>query len=54
MVGILGMHAGLLLFGWIYTVFSTVMLITVGLLLRAQLASGRSRQTAPLHQLASA
>jgi hypothetical protein len=34
--GILAMHAGLLLFGWIYTVFSAVILVTVGLLLRAQ------------------
>lgn len=49
MTGILAMHAGLLLFGWIYTVFSAVMLVTVGLLLRAQLRSDR----APTGQAAS-
>jgi hypothetical protein len=54
MVGILAMHAGLLLFGWIYTVFSAVMLVTVGLLLRAQLRSGRTSRTPPTHQLARA
>jgi len=41
MAGILAMHAGLLMFGWIYTVFSAVMLVTVGLLLRAQLRVDR-------------
>jgi uncharacterized membrane protein len=36
MLGILGMQAGLLLFGWLITVPAAVMLIAVGLLLRAQ------------------
>jgi hypothetical protein len=36
MVGILGMQAGLLLFGWVITVGAVLMLIAVGLLLRAQ------------------
>jgi hypothetical protein len=54
MVGILAMHAALLLFGWIYTVLSAVMLVAVGLLLRAQLRSHRSPEPAPSHQLAPA
>jgi hypothetical protein len=36
MIGILGMQAGLLLFGWVITVSAAVMLIAVGLLFRAQ------------------
>jgi len=36
MIGILGMHAGLLLFGWVITAVAVIMLIAVGLLLRAQ------------------
>ena len=36
MVGILGMQAGLLLFGWVITVLAAVMLVAVGLLFRAQ------------------
>jgi hypothetical protein len=36
MIGILGMQAGLLLFGWVITGSAAVMLIAVGLLLRAQ------------------
>ena len=47
MAGILAMHAGLLMFGWIYTVFSAVMLVTVGLLLRAQLLA--DRHASPAH-----
>jgi hypothetical protein len=47
MAGILGMQAGLLLFGWVLTGFATVMLVAVGLLLRAQVhhdrAAGRER-----------
>ena len=35
MFGIRGMQAGLLLFGWLITVPAAVMLIAVGLLLRA-------------------
>ena len=42
MAGILAMHACLLLFGWVYTVLSTVMLVAVGLLLRAQLRADRA------------
>lgn len=36
MIGILGMQAGLLLFGWVLTVLAAVMIIAVALLLRAQ------------------
>jgi uncharacterized membrane protein len=36
MLGILGMQAGLLLFGWVTSVSAAVMLVAVGLLLRAQ------------------
>jgi hypothetical protein len=46
MAAIVGMHAGLLLFGWVYTAFSGVMLVTVGLLLRAQV---RADRRVPLH-----
>ena len=41
--GILGMQACLLLFGWVLTAFATVMLVAVGLLLRAQLRHDRGR-----------
>ena len=41
MLGILGMQACLLLFGWITTAFAIVMLVAVGLLLRAQLQHDR-------------
>jgi hypothetical protein len=41
LLGILGMQACLLLFGWVLTGFATVMLIAVGLLLRAQLRHDR-------------
>ena len=43
MLGILGMQACLLLFGWVLTAFATAMLIAVGLLLRAQLHHDRGR-----------
>jgi len=43
MVGILGMQACLLLFGWVITMFAAVMLVAVGLLLRAQLRHDRGR-----------
>jgi hypothetical protein len=43
MAGILGMQACLLLFGWVITAFATVMLVAVGLLLRAQLRHDRGR-----------
>jgi hypothetical protein len=43
MLGILGMQACLLLFGWVLTAFGTVMLPAVGLLLRAQLRHDRGR-----------
>jgi hypothetical protein len=36
MIGILGMQAGLLLFGWVITVSAAVILIAVGFLLGAQ------------------
>jgi hypothetical protein len=36
MIGIVGMQAGLLLFGWVITVSAVIMLVRVGLLLRAQ------------------
>ncbi|HET6533915.1 MAG TPA: hypothetical protein VFH03_25300 [Actinoplanes sp.] len=42
MAGILGMQAGLLLFGWVLTGFATVMLVAVGLLLRAQVHHDRA------------
>jgi hypothetical protein len=47
MVGILGMQACLLLFGWVITGFATVMLVAVGLLLRAQLRQDRGPATGP-------
>ena len=43
MLGILGMQACLLLFGWLLTAFGAVMLVAVGLLLRAQLHHDRGR-----------
>jgi hypothetical protein len=52
MVGILGMQACLLLFGWLTTVPATVMLVAVGLLLRAQLRSDRTPEAPRLAQLA--
>jgi hypothetical protein len=45
---------GLLLFGWIYTVFSAVMLVTVGLLLRAQLRADRAAPPASTGRLVTA
>jgi hypothetical protein len=45
MVGILGMQACLLLFGWMIAAFATVMLVAVGLLLRAQLRHECGRAT---------
>jgi hypothetical protein len=36
MLGILGMQAGLLLFGWVISMLAAVMLVAIGLLLRAQ------------------
>ena len=42
LLGILGMQACLLLFGWVLTGFATVMLIAAGLLLRAQLRQDRA------------
>jgi uncharacterized membrane protein len=36
LVGVIGMHIGLLLFGWITTVWALVMLATFGLLLHAE------------------
>lgn len=36
LVGAIGMHLGLLLFGWIMTIWACVMLVAFGLLLRAQ------------------
>jgi hypothetical protein len=47
MAGILGMQACLLLFGWILTAFGIVMLVAVGLLLRAQLRHDRGRTAGP-------
>jgi hypothetical protein len=41
MLGIFGMQACLLLFGWVITAFATVMLVAVGLLLWAQLHHDR-------------
>jgi hypothetical protein len=46
MVGILGMQACLVPFGWVITGFATVMLVAVGLLLRAQLRHDRDPQPA--------
>jgi hypothetical protein len=54
MTGILAMHTGLLLFGWIYSVFSTVLLVTVGLLLRAQLRADRAAPVARSRPLVTA
>lgn len=52
MAGILAMQGCLLLFGWVLTIFATVMLVAVGLLLRAQWRSDRvcdlSRSTVAL------
>ncbi|HLL65005.1 MAG TPA: hypothetical protein VK453_04560 [Micromonosporaceae bacterium] len=36
LVGAIGMHLGLLMFGWIMTIWASVMLVAFGLLLRAQ------------------
>jgi hypothetical protein len=47
MVGILAMQACLLLFGWVCTVLGAIMLVTVGLLLRAQMRDDRMAQTPP-------
>jgi hypothetical protein len=44
MVGILGMQACLLLFGWFLTVSGIFMLVAVGLLLRAQVQHDRTEQ----------
>jgi hypothetical protein len=44
MVGILGMQACLLLFGWFLTVSGIFMLVAVGLLLRAQVHHDRTEQ----------
>jgi hypothetical protein len=44
MVGILGMQACLLLFGWFLTVSGAFMLVAVGLLLRAQVHHDRIEQ----------
>jgi hypothetical protein len=46
MVGILAMQACLLLFGWVLTGFAAVMLVAVGLLLRAQVHHDRGVRTA--------
>jgi hypothetical protein len=44
MVGILAMQACLFLFGWVLTVLAAVMVVAVGLLLRAQRRSDRTPQ----------
>ena len=36
LAGAIGMHLGLLVFGWVLTIWGVVMLVTFGLLLRAQ------------------
>jgi hypothetical protein len=37
LVGLIGMHLGLLLFGWVLTIWAVVMLVALILLLRAEL-----------------
>lgn len=44
LAGILAMQACLLLFGWVLTVLAAVMLVAVGLLLRAQRRSDRATE----------
>jgi hypothetical protein len=36
LVGMLGMHVGLLLFGWVLTIWATLMVVALTLLLRAE------------------
>ncbi len=36
LVGAIGMHVGLLVFGWVLTIWAVAMLVAFGLLLRAQ------------------
>jgi hypothetical protein len=43
MIGILGMQAGLLLFGGVITVSAVIMLVAVSMLLRAQRRYGQQR-----------
>lgn len=55
LVGAIGMHLGLLVFGWVMTIWAATMLIAFGLLLRAQrrptaTAVQKSRELANLHR----
>jgi hypothetical protein len=47
MVGILGMQAALLLFGWLHTILGGLMVISVGLLVRAERHWDRSGAARP-------
>ena len=46
LIGAIGMHVGLLVFGWVLTIWAVAMLVAFGLLLRAQ----RRLTTTTVHQ----